>query len=85
MATPYPKGILVGSILPLIYKTPELNDIRLTSHKFITDFYTPYFSHFGFSQSEMKIVMPIVERIDVLTGTHTDEYLPAPKGAWKDK
>ena len=84
MATPYTKGILVGSILPLIYKS-ELNDIRLTSHKFITDYYTPYFKHFGFTQSEMKIVMPIVERVDILSGTKTGEYLPAPKGAFKFK
>lgn len=78
MASPYNHGIMTGSILPLIYNS-ELNDIRLTAHKFLTDYYDAYFKHFGFSRNEMMIVMPDIMRVDVLSGTHTSEYLPPPK------
>lgn len=78
MASPYNHGILTGSILPLIYNS-ELNDIRLTSHIYFIDFYEKYFKHFGFQRSEMLVVMPDVMRVDVLSGTTTSEYLPAPK------
>ena len=39
MATPYTHGIQTGSILPLIYNTPELNEIRLTPHNYVVDYY----------------------------------------------
>ncbi len=83
MASPYNRGIMTGSILPLIYSTPELNEIRLTAHQFLTDYYPVYFEHFGFSRDEMMIVMPDIMRVDVLTGTQTDDYLPPPKNAFK--
>ena len=83
MASPYDRGILTGSILPLIYTTPELNNVRLTAHQFLVDYYSEYFKHFGFTRDEMMIVMPDIMRVDVLTGTQTDNYLPAPKNAFK--
>ena len=83
MASPYNKGIMTGSMLPLIYNTPELNEIRLTAHQFLTDYYSKYFKHFGLNRDEMLIVMPDIMRVDVLTGTQTDIYLPAPKNAFK--
>lgn len=83
MATPHPQGIQIGSILPLIYQTEVLNDIRLTPHKFITDYYDAYFKHFGFDRIEMEVVMPIIERVDILSGTHTSDYLPPPEDAFK--
>jgi len=83
MTSAYNRGIMTGSILPLIYSTPELNDIRLTAHQLLVDYYEPYFKHFGFSRDEMMIIMPDIMRVDVLTGTTTDNYLPAPKNAFK--
>ena len=83
MASPCNRGIMTGSILPLIYKTPELNVVRLTPHQLVTDYYEPYFKHFGISREEMAILMPDVMRVDVLTGITTDDYLPAPKNAFK--
>ena len=76
MTSPYNHGILTGSILPLIYNTPELNEIRLTPHTFYVDYYEKYFKHFGFSRNEMLIVMPDVMRVDLLGGTYISEYLP---------
>lgn len=75
MATPYTHGIQTGSILPLIYNTPELNEIRLTPHNYVVDYYEKYFKHFGFTRAEMMIVMPNIMKVDVLNGTKTSEYL----------
>ena len=61
MATPYTHGIQTGSILPLIYNTPELNEIRLTPHNYVVDYYEKYFKHFGFTRAEMMIVMPNIQ------------------------
>jgi len=82
MATPYDRGIMTGSMLPLIYKS-KLNDIRLTANKFLIDYYDEYFKYFGISRDEMMIVMPAIMRVDVLTGTQTDEYLKPPEDAFK--
>lgn len=83
MASPYNHAIQTGSILPLIYSTPELNNVRLTAHTFFIDYYEKYFKHFGFTRDEMMIVMPDIMRVDVLTGSITNEYLPPPKDAFK--
>ena len=79
MASPYNHGLLTGSILPLIYNTPELNDIRLTAHRFYVDNYEKWFKHFGISRDEMLILMPDISRVDILSGTTTSEYLAPPK------
>ena len=75
MASPYNHGIMTGSILPLIYSVPELNDVRLTPHKFFVDYYDKYFKHFGFKREEMLVVMPDIMRVDVLAGANIPSYL----------
>jgi hypothetical protein len=71
MSAPVSNGIIVGAYLPLIKR---LNDTRKCRYSF-EDVYAKEYKRLGVRRDEMMVLMPHVQRVDILTGNQRLNYV----------